>query len=184
MSENKYLVDNIRALRRKKKMTQDQLAEACGVTVGTIARIETNANVPSIETLVKIAKALGTTTDELLGLSESQKDPIQKHKEMADKIYGKPEQKTITVGELGKEDLKQLIKETMVELSKKSQTPDQSVDTKLELNKVETEIIKLLRKQPFFASEVIELLTPLSPIPDNAVPLVTKTAVITKRRAK
>ena len=188
MSENKYLVDNITALRRKNKMTQDKLAEACGVTVGTIARIETNVNVPSIETLVKIAKALGTTTDELLGLVESQKDPTQKHKEMADKIYGKPEQKTITVGELGKEDLKELIKETIVELGQKSQSPEQSISSKPEfgeLSKEEVKIIELLREKPHYASTIVKLLTPSNATTNNTtVSLPPKVDVAVRKRAK
>lgn len=109
MKEINYLREEIRRRRIAKDLTQDGLAELAGLSIGAIKQVERGRNQPSVKTFVKIAKALGTTTDELLGLVESQKDPIQKHKELADKIYGKPEQKPITVGELGKEDLKELI---------------------------------------------------------------------------
>ena len=48
------------------RMTQEQLAGACGCHRGTITNIETGWQSVSIGLLVKIAKVLNTTPDHLL----------------------------------------------------------------------------------------------------------------------
>lgn len=54
------------ALARKKKgLTQDQLAEMTNITVRTIQRIENGKNIPRTFTIKTIATALGCTFDEL-----------------------------------------------------------------------------------------------------------------------
>ena len=56
---------NIRAFRLNYKYTQEQLAEKLGVTFQAVSKWETNANMPDISLLPRIAKALGITIDEL-----------------------------------------------------------------------------------------------------------------------
>ena len=62
------ICDNMKAIRRKKGMTQKQVAEACGLADSTIRTYELgNAN-PKPATVAKIAKALGVSAAELYGV--------------------------------------------------------------------------------------------------------------------
>ena len=71
MTNNKEAValtiaQNLRKARREKKMTQFELASLSGVSRVTIARIESNALIPDIITLLCLAKALHINIDILL----------------------------------------------------------------------------------------------------------------------
>jgi transcriptional regulator with XRE-family HTH domain len=57
-----------RVAKRRKvlNLTQDDLAEATGLSNNFISNIENNHSVPSIESLMKICSALNTTPDYLL----------------------------------------------------------------------------------------------------------------------
>lgn len=57
---------NLRTERRKRDITQKELAEAIGKEQSTIARIESGKKNPSFETLVDIAKYLDVSFDCLL----------------------------------------------------------------------------------------------------------------------
>ena len=61
-------------LRRRKGLTQPELAHRCTMGITTLNRIENAHNSPSIEKLVALARELRCSTDYLLGLSE---DPGQ-----------------------------------------------------------------------------------------------------------
>jgi len=61
---------NIAEARRKKHLTQEQLAEMIEVSTVFISQIETAVRKPSLETIYKISKSLNTTIDSLIG-SES-----------------------------------------------------------------------------------------------------------------
>ena len=69
---NKMAVDSIsigkrvRFFRNEKHMSQEELAEATGVTQEYIARIETGVRAPSLDLIVQIANVLGTTANDLL----------------------------------------------------------------------------------------------------------------------
>src|SRR6266545_3707121 len=58
--------DRIRHIREKKKMTQDQLAEASGISKGFLSDVENNKRNISSENLLKIANALGASVDYIL----------------------------------------------------------------------------------------------------------------------
>ena len=59
--------ENIRKLRQQKKMSQDRLSKKADLALNTIVKIETGKNPnPTIETLQKIAKALGVSVDKIL----------------------------------------------------------------------------------------------------------------------
>lgn len=55
-------------LRQRRGLTQVQLAESAGLTQRAISYFETVAEYPSVPALIALAKALGVSTDELLGL--------------------------------------------------------------------------------------------------------------------
>lgn len=64
------LGDNIAALRKQRSMTQQSLADALYVTRQTISKWEKNLSVPDADALVRLADALDTTVQTLLGQSE------------------------------------------------------------------------------------------------------------------
>ena len=61
----KLLGNKIREYRKKKKFTQEQLAEMVGIGTANISYIETGKFAPSMETLDKLAKALDVYPYEL-----------------------------------------------------------------------------------------------------------------------
>lgn len=56
----------IQCLRREKKLTQEQLASALGVTSAAVSKWETNAAIPDVAMLCPLARMLGITVDALL----------------------------------------------------------------------------------------------------------------------
>ena len=57
--------NNIRQLRKKAGLTQEQLAEKIGTTAQNISQYERNIRNPKIETVFRIAKALGCNIADL-----------------------------------------------------------------------------------------------------------------------
>ena len=60
---------NLKPLRKAAHLTQQQLADKSGISRVTLARIETGACNPSLDSLRALALALGCTIDQLLGES-------------------------------------------------------------------------------------------------------------------
>ena len=60
----------IRKRRRAQDMTQEQLAEAVGVSVSFIGHIERGARVMSLNTFVRICRALGCAIDDIIRTCE------------------------------------------------------------------------------------------------------------------
>lgn len=56
----------IQKLRREKDLTQEQLANALGVTSAAVSKWETNAAIPDVAMLCPLARMLGISVDELL----------------------------------------------------------------------------------------------------------------------
>ncbi len=69
------LGENIKFVRIQKKISQAELAKAANIHQKNISKYENDGVVPSAITLKEIAKALGVTTDYLLG---NDKDDIIK----------------------------------------------------------------------------------------------------------
>ena len=61
------LSDNIRNFRKDLKMTQEQLAEALGVTVGAVYKWENGRSTPEVNLLIEMADLFETSVDVLLG---------------------------------------------------------------------------------------------------------------------
>lgn len=66
--------ENLKKLRRSLDMTQDELAEALGLSIQAISRYETQSAYPDIEMLPVIAGYFGVTVDSLLGVSGEAKE--------------------------------------------------------------------------------------------------------------
>jgi transcriptional regulator with XRE-family HTH domain len=65
------LSTRLRKIRRAKDLTQQQLEALAKVNYTTISRIESGeAKQVYVETVMRLAKALSVTTDELLGMDE------------------------------------------------------------------------------------------------------------------
>lgn len=58
--------DRIREIREAKKMTQDQLAKASGISKGFLSDVESNNKNISSQALLRIANVLGASVDFLL----------------------------------------------------------------------------------------------------------------------
>jgi transcriptional regulator with XRE-family HTH domain len=62
------LAQTIKELRKKHKISQEELARQAGITYSTLIKIESGANDnPTIKTVKKIADALRVSLDELVG---------------------------------------------------------------------------------------------------------------------
>lgn len=64
------LNERIREIRMAKKMSQVELANILGVTKQSVSNWENDNIQPSIEMLIKLAKALSVSSDYLLGIDE------------------------------------------------------------------------------------------------------------------
>lgn len=60
------MVDNLRAIRETRGLTQNELAEATKIHRVTIAKYEKGLVDPTLENAKKMADALGVTVDDLI----------------------------------------------------------------------------------------------------------------------
>ncbi|MCC0781985.1 helix-turn-helix transcriptional regulator [Clostridioides sp. ES-S-0108-01] len=93
------LGDRIANLRKELDINQKELATKVGITEASLSRYENNLREPKSEIIVRLAKALKTSTDYLLGVNEntkiSKEDKLiienlsvsEKTKQLLEKIY-------------------------------------------------------------------------------------------------
>lgn len=62
-----FFTDNLKALRKQKKLTQKELAEQIGIKQNSYSDWENGKNEPSLDNIIKLAEVFYVTTDELLG---------------------------------------------------------------------------------------------------------------------
>lgn len=67
---NNYIGENIKNLRRKKNITQEDLSEYLNVSFQTVSKWERGENLPDINTLMSLANYFDVSTDELLGMDK------------------------------------------------------------------------------------------------------------------
>ena len=58
---------NVRRLRSRKRLSQKALADKVGISVSYVSMLERGQRSPPLETIEKMAKALGVTPSSLLG---------------------------------------------------------------------------------------------------------------------
>lgn len=63
---SKVTMNNLKIIRKKKNITQVKLSFMGNVSQSSIVSYENNTKLPSVETLVKLADGLNTSTDYLL----------------------------------------------------------------------------------------------------------------------
>ena len=66
MVDYKDLGNRIRLLRRKRSLTQEELAEQVGISASFMGHIERGTRIASLETLVALCNVLRTTPQSLL----------------------------------------------------------------------------------------------------------------------
>ena len=69
-----YIGNTIRRLRLERDMTQEQLADALGVSFQSVSRWESGTNYPDIELIPDIAVFFGISADDLMGLTGAVRD--------------------------------------------------------------------------------------------------------------
>lgn len=57
--------ENIRKFRKIKIMSQEQLAEALGISRQSVSKWETGAALPDTDNLIKVASVLGVSVEDL-----------------------------------------------------------------------------------------------------------------------
>lgn len=68
--------ERLRQVRVMRNITQEQLAEMADIARTMVGRYETTDQLPALDTLVRIADALGTSTDYLLGRTDAMDAPF------------------------------------------------------------------------------------------------------------
>ena len=63
----KAIGKRVRAARRARDMTQDQLAELVEISTSFVGHIERGTRVPSLETMWRICKKMGLPMDHIMG---------------------------------------------------------------------------------------------------------------------
>ena len=67
MTSGKTISENIKKLRSMLSLTQDDLAKKADLKYTTLMKVESGTvNKPSVQTMAKIAKALGVSIEEFL----------------------------------------------------------------------------------------------------------------------
>ncbi len=67
---SRSILDNIKKIRKKKGWSQERLAREADISYQTLIKIEQNrVKNPKLQTLIKIARALNVTLDELVNSS-------------------------------------------------------------------------------------------------------------------
>lgn len=61
------LAQNIRRFRKEKKLSQEQLAEIMGVTLGAVYKWEAGQSIPDLNLIVEMADFFNTSVDVLIG---------------------------------------------------------------------------------------------------------------------
>ena len=71
---NKEIGKRIRSIRRKRGITQQELADTLATNQGTISNIERGVRGVTVQQLVKLARVLKVSADEILGDKKSYRD--------------------------------------------------------------------------------------------------------------
>ena len=81
----KTLGQNIASYRKSKNITQEALAEICGVSAQAVSKWENDASCPDITLLKTIARTFGISVDELLDDGEGPVTRLTQQKDMSAK---------------------------------------------------------------------------------------------------
>ena len=65
----------LKRMRARQELSQEKLAQAAGLTAAAISQIESGEREPGFSTIVRLAAALKTTPNTLMGLGDGPVDP-------------------------------------------------------------------------------------------------------------
>ena len=82
----KTLGQNIATFRKEKNITQEALAEICGVSPQAVSKWENDASCPDITLLKTLARTFGVSVDELLDDGEGPVTKLVANKDMSSKF--------------------------------------------------------------------------------------------------
>ena len=108
--------DRLRKVREIRGVTQEQLAEMADIARTMIGRYETTDQLPALDTLVRLADALGVSTDYLLGRTDAPDAPYETN-------YVAPPKPPRRMPRSA-EELEKLIREIIRETMKENNLPD------------------------------------------------------------
>ena len=74
---NVIMKNNLKPLRKRKKLTQEELASLIHVSTDTYRNYETGRSDPSLETLITLSKIFECSTDEILLIESFEIKQIQ-----------------------------------------------------------------------------------------------------------
>jgi transcriptional regulator with XRE-family HTH domain len=80
MSLERLVIDNIKRIRKEKRISQEKLAEACNTATSYIGLMEIYRNIPKLSTIEKIAAALDV--DPLVLFHNKNQLPAEKEAEL------------------------------------------------------------------------------------------------------
>jgi transcriptional regulator with XRE-family HTH domain len=83
MSLERFVINNIKRIRKEKGFSQEKLAEACDTDTSYIGLMETYKNVPKLSTIERIARALNV--DPLEFFKDKNKIPLEQEIKIQDK---------------------------------------------------------------------------------------------------
>lgn len=89
------LSEKIRAFRKARGMTQEQLAEALGVTVGAVYKWESGRSIPEVELIVELADLFETSVDVLLDYQVRNNDCKHIVARLKEATHARPSRETL-----------------------------------------------------------------------------------------
>ena len=87
------LAENIRALRKQRNLTQEQLAETLGVSVGAVHKWETRLSTPDLGLIMEMADFFDVSVDMLLGyeMKDNRLEATVKRLGAYERLYQNPD---------------------------------------------------------------------------------------------
>ena len=109
----------LREVRQMRNITQEELAEKADISRVMVGRYETTDQLPAVDTLVRLADALGTSTDFLLGRTSSLNAPFTGQ-------YTAPPRRSRRADRIPKSmgELEMIIREIVLETMREEKQPD------------------------------------------------------------
>ena len=137
-----YFSQNIKHLRKGKKMSQTEIAKQLGKTTAVISSYETGRAEPNISTLTEFSKFFGVSSDDLLFRDLTQSDTTEPGKQKSMLSYAEDLEagrKTIdeVEAEIGDENMSKIVKllelrVNELELAIKRENPELAKELKID----------------------------------------------------
>lgn len=137
-----YIGQNIRFLRKSKKMSQTELAEQLGLNMASLSTYERERSEPTISTLAQIAEFFGISIDDLVFRDLTKKEEAESSQQKSMLSYAEDLEagrKTVdeVEAEVGDQNMGKIVKllelrVNELELAIKRENPDLAKELKIE----------------------------------------------------